>query len=324
MLLVMTVTLTTAERWRLLMVTAGVGLTTLVLGAAQLSGGSDSALRFFDSESRWLNGFQANHNSTADVILIAMLAAAALARLALDRGLVQPRALLTAAIMVVADGALILGLFLTASRAGLGLLPLVLMLQYLILQPDARIRWGRLAVSTGGVAVLGGVAYALLRDNRAVTTVLSRFTFEGEFRPELWRDSLFALGRYWPAGSGQGTFTSVQLAVERLEVVNPTLPNRAHNDFLELAIGAGLPGSAALLAIIVIVALAAARGLRKSSALPRPQVLFGLGTLGVIALHSLVDYPMRSMALAALAATATGLLFPARQAGSGQSGEWRT
>ncbi len=40
----------------------------------------------------------------------------------------------------------------------------------------------------------------------------------------------------------------------------------------------------------------------------RPQVLFGLAALLVIGIHSLVDYPLRSMALACFAALAAGML----------------
>ena len=178
-LLVMTATLAVQARWRLLMVTAAAGLITLVLGAAQLSGGTGNPFRLFDPNAIWLTGFQANHNSTADLILIAMLAMAALARLGLDRGLVRPGMIQTAGTVLVADGAMVLGLFLTGSRAGLGLLPLVLALQYLILQPDARLRWGRLGASAAGAVAMGGLAFVLLRDNRAIQAILARFTLEG-------------------------------------------------------------------------------------------------------------------------------------------------
>jgi O-antigen ligase len=40
----------------------------------------------------------------------------------------------------------------------------------------------------------------------------------------------------------------------------------------------------------------------------RGQVLFAVGVLIIIALHSLVDYPLRSMALACLAGVAGGML----------------
>jgi exopolysaccharide production protein ExoQ len=297
-------------RWLLLGVVAAAGLATLLLGAAQLSGGSGSWLRFFDRDEIYLTGFQANHNSTADVLLIAMLALAALGRRALDRGLIRWDGIRLGCAAIGVDAVMVLGLFLTGSRAGLLLLPLVLMFQYLILQPDRKVHWLRLISSAAGTAIVGGIAFALLRGNRAIALIVDRFTFEGEFRPELWRDSIYALGQTWPVGSGQGTFVSVMLAAERLEVVDQTLPNRAHNDYLELAIEAGLPGMLVLAVVAVIVVRAMLRARREPPVGSRAQVLFASGTLAVIALHSLVDYPLRSMALAAVAATAVGLLLP--------------
>ncbi|HEX4848735.1 MAG TPA: O-antigen ligase family protein [Novosphingobium sp.] len=315
--LVLAATLDAAGRRRLIGVAALGGLATLLVGAAQLSGGPGNPLRFFDPEQIYLTGFQANHNSTADVILIAMLAMAAAGRHALDRGLVRLSPLQLVLTVAAVDAVMVLGLFLTGSRAGLALLPVVLVFQILILRRGdtaqrAPVRWGRAGLVVGGLLALAAGAAAILRDNRAIGLVLDRFTLAGEFRPQLWADSLFALGQYWPAGSGQGTFAPVLMAVERLEVVDPTLPNRAHNDYLELAIGGGLPGVILLGIIGLLIGRLAWRALRQPPAGGRAAVLFAQGTLAVIALHSLVDYPLRSMALAALAATAVGLLIPAR------------
>lgn len=299
-------------RYRLIATVAGLGILSLLVGAAQLSGGTQSLFRFFDPEEIFLTAFQANHNSTADLLLVAMIALAAWARHWLDRGTVQPSALQLAGVVSVADGVMVLALILAGSRAGIALLPIALVFQYLILQPGARFNWARAGLSSIAALVLGGAAYLALRHNRAIEAIAARFDFSGEFRPELWRDSIYAMGQYWPAGSGQGTFVPVMMAVERLEVVDPTLPNRAHNDFLELLIGAGLPGALVLALVTALVLHATWRAVRQPPAGSRSQVLFACGTLLIFALHSQVDYPLRSMALAALAATAVGLLIPGR------------
>lgn len=312
LMLVLTAALDPRGRARLIAVLALVGAMTLLVGAAQLSGGTASALRFYDPEQIHLTGFQANHNSTADVILIAMVAVAVPARHWLDRsGRGLPRWQLAAAAIVI-DGVLVLGLFLAGSRAGLALLPVALLFQYLILRPGRGIGWTRLALSSLVAGTAAAAALLLLRGNPAVQAVIGRFRFAGEFRPELWRDSLFALKQTWPYGSGQGTFMPQLIAVERLEVVDPTLPNRAHNDFLELALEGGLPALLVLVAIVLLLLGAFRRSLRMAGPQVRPQVLFGGGVMVIIALHSLVDYPLRSMALAAAAATAAGLLIPVR------------
>jgi exopolysaccharide production protein ExoQ len=310
--LVLTAALDRRGRYWLVATIATIGILSLLVGAAQLSGGTSSVFRFFDPNEIYLTAFQANHNSTADLLLVAMLALATWARHWLDRGTVQPSALQLAGALAVADGVMILALVLTASRAGIALLPIVLIFQYLILQPDARFNWAKAGLTMGGTAALGATAYLALRQNPAIEAVAARFDFAIEFRPELWRDSLYALGQYWPAGSGQGTFVPVIIAVERLEVVDPTLPNRAHNDYLELLIGAGLPGALVLAVVSALVLHAIWRALRQPPAGSRSQVLFAVGTLVIVASHSLVDYPLRSMALAALTATAVGLLMATR------------
>ena len=310
--LVLAAALDRRGRYRLMATVAGIGVLSLLVGAAQLSGGAGNPFRFFDREQIFLTAFQANHNSTADLLLAAMLALAAWARHWLDRGTVQPSGWQLAAAVIVADGVMILALVLAGSRAGIALLPIALVFQYLILQPDARFNWAKAGLSAIGTLALGIAAFFVLRHNRAIEAIAGRFDFTGEFRVELWRDSLYALGQYWPAGSGQGTFVPVMMAVERLEVVDPTLPNRAHNDYLELLIGAGLPGALVIAAVGVLVLHAIWRALRQPPAGSRSQVLFATGTLVIMAVHSLVDYPLRSMALAALTATAVGLLIPGR------------
>lgn len=312
LILLMVAGLDRAARWKLITVIALIGGLTLLLGAAQMSGGSGNPFRFYDAEFEYVSGFQANRNSTADVLLIALLAASAVLRHLADKRLASLSRLQFAGVVVAIDAVLILGLILTGSRAGMLLLPVALLFQYFILQPDNRVHARRLLASLAGFGALGLIAFVALRDNRAIATVLARFTPEGEFRPELWRDALFAMNQYWPVGSGQGTFVPVMIAVERLEVIDQTLPNRAHNDYLELAIGAGIPGLIVLAIVSMWIGFAALRALRQTSLADRGQVLFAIGTLTVIALHSLVDYPLRSMSLAAVAAVAVGLLLSPR------------
>lgn len=264
------------------------------------------------------DGFFANRNSTADFILVALIASATLAWR--SRHLASSP-LLFVAVLAAMDLALLTGLFLTGSRTGIVLAPLVLIAQFLILRRGSRKHVLALVAGSVLVAIASAVSFTALRNTRAVAIVVERFTLEGEFRPELWRDAVFALTQYWPFGTGQGTFVPVLIAAERLEVVDPTVPNRAHNDFLELAIEGGLPGMIALALIGMILFRATRATWGDAGPDTKVQVAFSITTLVVLALHSLVDYPLRSMALAGLAAVAAGMLFPpsATRAGSSRS-----
>lgn len=309
-LLLITSTLENSARWRLIQVVAVAGLATLLVGVVQVKGEVGNPLRFHNPEQVWLTGFQANRNSTADLILIAMLAGAAMAWRWGNEQDLPPWPVRASALGFTL--ALATALFLTGSRTGLMLLPLVLATQLLIVRAGyGTSRRSLLAWTTTAVA-LGGLTLFALRNNRTVAAVLDRFTLEGEFRPELWRDAAYALAQYWPAGSGQGTFVPVMIAAERLEVVDPTVPNRAHNDFLELAIEGGLPGVLVAFAIAALLLRAVWHSLHRTSGEARVQTLFAVSSLCLLMLHSLVDYPLRSMALAGLAAATAGMLFPAR------------
>lgn len=309
------------SRWKLVWLVAGYGLATLVLGAAQLAAGPASGLRVFDPNSPFLTGFQANHNSTADSLLIAMLAVAASARHLTERADQRLTRTQILAAACAASLLLALGVVLTGSRAGILLLMPVAAIELLILRRSGPVRWRTVGIATGSSIAAAGLAAILLWNNRAIAGVAARFTMEGEFRPELWRDAIFALGQFWPIGSGQGTFAPVMMAVERLEVVDPSLPHRAHNDYIELAVTSGLPGLIVLGAVAVLLLKASFAALRAAAHDTRGQVLFAAGTLGFLGLHSLVDYPLRSMALAALAALAAGLLFVPGPASRRHSGE---
>lgn len=286
-----------AGAWLAPVVTLAAVLTLLV-GAAQLAGGPASALRVYGPGSPLLDGLQANRNSTADLLLIGLVAGAQTLRQAVAAGLVPDRRGPVLAVGGAGAALFALGVALTGSRAGIALLAPALAGAALILRPWWRGRGAptlllaaALAVAAVGTGSLGRVA--------------QRFDFAGELRPQIWRDGLAAAHAAWPLGTGMGTFATTILASERLEAVRPTLPNRAHNELLELAVEGG---AAALLASASVLGLVV-RGLRRTG----PEAAFAGTALAILALHSLVDYPLRSLALAGLAAACAGLVLGAKE-----------
>lgn len=310
--LLMAATLGPGERLRLIWLVAAVGLASIVLGVLQLSSEPDSSVQLYGITSQTLRGFQANHNSTADILLAAMLAL-----LVAIRAAVESRKLPNRAAVVLGLALPIIALFgfavvLTASRMGILLLPVAIAAALLLLR-----RWlslsGRTALAAGlGVATVAMLAgFALVRANPVLAGISERFDFAGELRVELWRDGLFVARKHYPVGVGMGDFVPALIADERLEVVRPAMPNRAHNEYVELAVEAGLAGLAAWAAVIVLVARGALRARRAGGPTDRAETLFAATVLGVLVLHSLVDYPFRSMALASLGAFCAALLLAA-------------
>ncbi len=298
------------ERHRLLGAILAMAVASAVIGAFQLNAGGQ-AFRFYASSHATLVGFQANRNATADVLLIGLLALAAFAA-----GKRSPREPHGAAAKG-RDGwwqiglALLLTLacVLTASRTGVALILPAAIAAWAILALDPRKKWNRAlpALAAGALAIVAAGLFLLGR-NTVLQRVAGRFdTIAGDGREGLWRDTLYAIGQYWPFGSGTGTFVPTFIALEPLEAVDMGMPNRAHNDYLELALEAGVFGIAALAAIALLILFMAIRSWRRERD-GRVQIAFGLAALAIIAAHSLVDYPLRSMSLACLAAVAVAML----------------
>ena len=295
-------------RQRRILMTAAIavgGIASVLLGALQLADGDGRTWRFYVDNQGFLNGFQANRNAEADVLLIAALAAAAAVRLYPAR-----RSALASALGAGLCLVLLLGSVMTGSRTGIALLALTAAVAALILLPRLQQRRWRaaLAAATIGLLPLVLLAIALSLHNQALSAVAGRFTLERDMRAELWRDAWSAIRGYWPCGSGVGTFARAYLPFERLEVVDPTQPVRVHNDYLEFVMEGGAAALLVMLSGVAVLVREIARALRRVNRENTPQLLFALGTLAIVGVHSFVDYPLRSMALTILTATAVGII----------------
>lgn len=306
--LIFVATMDARDRTLLLNVIAGFGLLSVAIGAAQLAGDGESPLQFYyRGQSGYLFGFQGNRNAEADVLLIAILALV----VSWSAAAAKSRAMLGA--LLVVGAALLLGVVLTASRTGIALAPVVLMWSLAFLWREHLIAAMRVKRWQWAVLGVGGIAGVLTAwQTNAVSRVLTRFDFSGEYRPDIWRDTVFSIQQYWPIGSGLGTFTRVFPAAERLETVRDTFMNRAHNEYLELLLEGGVPLALCWGVVAMLVFAGLWRGLRSRKVMPIGHAIFAAGTISITALHSLVDYPFRSMALVTLIAIAAALVLAPR------------
>ena len=148
-----------------------------------------------------------------------------------------------------------------------------------------------------------GVAALALAGGTALDRVAARAHDAGN-RTEIWGDSLYVARQVAPIGAGTGSFQPLYAAAERLDHVQPTLANRAHNEYLELAIEGGAPALAVLAFAFALVARRSVAGWRDTD--PDRQLLArfaGLTTL-ILAVHSVVDYPLRNLTLLSVASLA--------------------
>jgi O-antigen ligase len=306
-------------RGRRLILVAIAVMTVLgsLLGVLQLVAGDRGINLYSQFHAGWVTGFQANKNAEADVLLIGLLAIVALvAPYVADGARRFPLAFDRRGMLALTGGVVLFLLAATAmtgSRAGAALIAVGVVFALAILLTATGLRRHR----SGGLGwlviavpvVLLGLAAAVFAfsGDTALTRLGARFTDAPDVRLQIWQDAWFALKQYWPAGFGMGGFEPAMLPAEQLQYLDVTMPNRAHNDFLELGLEAGLLGYMMLAAATTVCLAMAWRSWRGNPA-ARPQVVFALGVLIVITLHSFVDYPLRSMALACLAGVAGGML----------------
>jgi len=171
---------------------------------------------------------------------------------------------------------------------------------------------GLLAAGLVGAVLVGAFARAALlqRFHESIVTSL---------RAQTAPTVRHAADLYFPFGSGLGSFDPVYRALEPIGAVTSSYFNHAHDDALELLVETGVFGMSVLGAFLVWWLWIAARLLtRGRDAASQVAAFASLAVLALLA-HSLVDYPLRTTAMASLFALACGLmaLRPRRTSPSG-------
>ena len=241
-----------------------------------------------------------NHASVLLACLLPMLAVfAATAKGSADEK--YSRQLFAAAIAIV----LVPLILVTGSRSGLlsallGLLGAFLLYQkpeFAAVAKPRKVRskaWAT-PILTGTIAVCLGLTSLFLSRAESVTRLFTQTQGE-EGRSEIWPVAIDLFWKYFPWGSGSGSFVEVYQILEPAGLLNSTYLNRAHNDWLEIAVTMGLPG-------ILLLALATFGFLQRSVVLwrrmdhTRRSVQFARMAgiiMVIIAVASITDYPLRT------------------------------
>ena len=109
-----------------------------------------------------------------------------------------------------------------------------------------------------------------------------------------------AIWSYFPVGAGVGTFIDVYPLHERVADLTPALVNRAHNDGLETLFEGGAASFLLLLGFIVWLGAATYRAFVHEDAVEGRQARAGAIAMWLLLIHSLWDYPLRTIALETL------------------------
>jgi O-antigen ligase len=130
-----------------------------------------------------------------------------------------------------------------------------------------------------------------------------------------------ALRDFMPWGSGLGTFRSVYQLYENPAQVTNTYVIHAHNDYVEVALELGLPGILLMIAFLAWWMRAVSKVWRR----PDSGVWARAASIasGVILIHSLVDFPLRTAAIGAVLAMCLALLTERRPVAVAVKGDLR-
>ena len=276
------------------------------LGVFQVGASEATAARFYlqpEYDGGTASGFFANPNHMATLLLLSLPFLAALVASGLKSTVVSRRSVVLL-LGVVGTILFAVGLLLNGSLAGFGLAGPVLLLSGLMVVKLPR-RVARVAFIAAG---FGAVFYLAV-----FATPLSRTVFHGtkiasiSTRQEFFRTGIKVARDYFPVGSGVGTFPSVYRIKEDPRTIDPSVfVNHAHDDYLELLIETGLPGIILVISFLAWWLLSTVRLIRTPS-VDRFALAGAIGA-ATIFVHSFVDYPVRTSAVAASLAMCFSLM----------------
>jgi O-antigen ligase len=217
------------------------------------------------------------------------------------------------AVALVSGLAVIPLLLVTGSRAGMliGLIAIASTF-YIYRKPKFTSPTKRKAKRVNFVLIFGAIAIvilALLTIGLARAEAFDRL-FQAdradELRFQIWGPILSMGWKYFPIGSGFGSFVEVYQIDEPFSTLSPNYVNHAHNDFLEIFMTGGIFGLTFLILAIIAWGRRTIQLIMSQSQLSQKQLFGRLGSavLLLFGLGSVADYPIRTPLMMAFAVIA--------------------
>ena len=290
----------------------------VALGAAQVGGGEKSPWYLYEETNIGFGvGFFANVNHMADLLVISIPFLAATAASTRRENAQRHSAVTIVLVSILLM--LLVGIGLNRSLAGYGLSLPVLAASALIVLPTGS-RWRSITVGIAALSIVASVA-ALGTSSIGATRIGQDAATSVESREQILRTTRKAIEDFMPLGSGLGSFVKVYRLYERPDAVTTEYVIHAHNDYAELALELGIPGMVLMLLFLGwwVAAVWDVWQRRKGG----PFVQAASIASGVIMVHSLVDYPLRTAAISACFAMSLALLAQRRATPSKERGALR-
>lgn len=292
------------ELERLVVVVIAGGIASAALALLQMFDSSNGTLHFYSSRVTEAVGFFANRNHQA-LLIAAMfpLLAGYGAKWGAEPTDNQRRFIVASALSTF----LLPLLIVTGSRAGLVVGVCGLAVSPFIYLQGARVRrsrkmspmWWKYLIGMVFVAAIAGLSIVTGR-SIAIERALSSYS-EQDQRYDFWSAIIANYDRFMPIGSGIGSYQPVYQTFEPRGALSSSYSNHAHNDWLEIVMTAGVPGGFLLLVAILAFGLAVWRHFRINERGARAAYrLAGLTIILLVAMASLLDYPVRAPIISSL------------------------
>ena len=179
---------------------------------------------------------------------------------------------------------IVIFLFAVGSRAGMMISIGLAGLSYIWMLKKSLPRHAKLALS--GAIMIGFLVGTFY--------VRSAILFDDDTRAIVFTNTWRAINDHWLGGTGLGSFVLIYPMYELSEQILPVYINHTHNEYLELLLEVGILAIPVLLLFFILIV----KNLFNS-----PMGEAASLSLFSILVHSSVDYPLRTMAIAILFAT---------------------
>ena len=291
-----------------------LGVVNLILAFAQMLAGQDSMLNPYPKFAPAMGGIFANRNHQADLLAIGLMLVVVFLLDAWKQRHEKRNSGIRVGLLVTVGIIFVLALPLVGSRAGVIVAMVMLMAALLTSGLPTLQAFRRKPVHQLGAVLTLVIFVAGLQAALAWMKVDS--TVEGS-RHTLLTETVRIGSEHAPMGAGVGTFVAVFQQGGGDGLPLDAYVNNAHNEYAQWWLEAGVAGMlVTLLALAVLFGALFALLRQRPGSTTRVLGMAALMGIGVIVLHSTVDYPLRTQALLAVFAMLAGIAVAAAGSGS--------
>lgn len=281
-----------------------IAILSSIIGLVQVAQGSASPAYFYDiTNSNTSVGFFSNANHLATLFLIGLVLTADIP----FRPVNQRHKLVWLAVRTLLMLFMLLNIFINRSLAGYVLA--VPALGFWLIRTEtgqrlmARVKAPLALIVT--VSLLVTIA-GLWHGSRFLDEMALNLVGVSE-RVKFLQNSMAMIADSFPIGTGLGSFRWVYAGYEDLALVTSTYVNHAHNDFAEFLVEGGLMAILLVAGLFYwcvrrLIALFGANLRQPDYVYAAPMIIL------LVAFHSLVDYPVRTAAIASICAFCIGIM----------------